>query len=176
MFGKVSCMTAVKLPSKGPVYSGLCSRCGKIFYCRWNPQRPPRYCSTNCQHLSRHRRIILQCPICRKSFMRRNCTFAQSKRHFCSQNCWRAFHKGKNCHTWKRGFWIGKQGYKITSINGRKVAEHIVVMEKIIGRRMKGRGKEVVHHIDGNKLNNNPKNLRLMSTPDHQRMHATKHH
>ncbi len=64
------------------------------------------------------------------------------------------------------------QGYRMVSVDGRKVAEHIYIMEKLIGRKMKGRGKEVVHHIDGNKLNNAPRNLRLMSMPEHQSMHV----
>lgn len=71
---------------------------------------------------------------------------------------------------------MSKQGYRMISIDGRKVAEHIYIMEKILGRKMKGRGKEVVHHIDGNKLNNKPSNLRLMSMPEHQRMHLLKRH
>ena len=37
---------------------------------------------------------------------------------------------------------------------------------------MRGRGKEVVHHIDHNKLNNNPKNLKLMTMSDHVKLHA----
>ena len=45
-----------------------------------------------------------------------------------------------------------KQGY---------VAEHRLVMEKSLGRYL--RKKEVVHHIDGNPLNNNIKNLVLFS-------------
>ena len=40
------------------------------------------------------------------------------------------------------------------------VPEHVVVMEKVLGRYLDG--KEIVHHKDGNKKNNNPKNLQLM--------------
>jgi len=46
------------------------------------------------------------------------------------------------------------------------VVEHRLVMEKIIGRFLNG--KEVVHHIDGNKLNNSETNLTLfLSAGDH---------
>jgi len=38
------------------------------------------------------------------------------------------------------------------------------------GRRI-GKG-EVVHHIDGNPLNNDPRNLRPMSRSAHSRLHA----
>jgi hypothetical protein len=42
------------------------------------------------------------------------------------------------------------------------VAEHRLVMEKCIGRFLGI--KEVVHHIDGNKLNNKPENLMVLSS------------
>lgn len=46
-----------------------------------------------------------------------------------------------------------KQGY---------VAEHRLVMEKIIGRILEK--SETVHHIDGDHANNNPENLQLFKT------------
>ena len=48
--------------------------------------------------------------------------------------------------------------------------EHAVIMENIIGRRLFS--NEVVHHIDGNKSNNDPSNLRLMTNREHNRLHA----
>jgi len=45
----------------------------------------------------------------------------------------------------------------------RRVAE-----EKVGGQIHKGR---VVHHIDGNRQNNDPKNLRVMPASKHKRMH-----
>lgn len=46
---------------------------------------------------------------------------------------------------------------------------HVVLVEKSIGRRLK-RG-EVVHHIDGNKLNNSLENLHLMTNSAHVSLH-----
>jgi hypothetical protein len=49
--------------------------------------------------------------------------------------------------------------------------EHRVVMEQMIGRSL--RAGEVVHHIDGNKLNNDPANLQLFaSQAEHARHHG----
>ena len=57
------------------------------------------------------------------------------------------------------------------SSNRRYVFEHIMVMEKKIGRPVL-RG-ESIHHIDWNKSNNNPNNLHLFSNEkEHQDYHA----
>ena len=54
---------------------------------------------------------------------------------------------------------------------GRKLPAHRVTMEATLGRSlMPG---EVVHHIDGNKLNNDPANLVVMSAHDHARLHQS---
>ncbi len=45
---------------------------------------------------------------------------------------------------------------------GRYVAEHRLVMEQCIGRYLEP--TEVVHHKDGNKLNNDPTNLELFAS------------
>lgn len=59
--------------------------------------------------------------------------------------------------------------YKRIKIGGRSVDEHRLAMERLIGRRL-GQN-EVVHHIDGDKSNNDLTNLVLMSRSDHARMH-----
>ena len=51
---------------------------------------------------------------------------------------------------------------------GRSV--HCVLMEESIGRGLFA--NEVVHHIDGNRSNNDLKNLSLMTRKDHAQLHA----
>ena len=48
--------------------------------------------------------------------------------------------------------------------------EHIVVIEEALGRKLEK--NEVVHHIDGNKENNDISNLMVMDYREHARMHA----
>ena len=55
--------------------------------------------------------------------------------------------------------------------SGGKVYEHILVMEKKIGRYLKP--GECVHHLDGDRKNNSQSNLVLCTTnSDHHRLHG----
>ena len=77
----------------------------------------------------------------------------------------------KNGH-WKHG--ISVQGYKRVHVNDERlrVLEHVLVMEKSLNRRM-NRG-ERIHHIDGDKLNNNIDNLCLFpNNSEHRFCHAS---
>ena len=55
----------------------------------------------------------------------------------------------------------------------KKIGErhlHRIVAEKKLGRKL--RPKEVVHHIDGNKRNNSPRNLAVLKNQsEHAKIH-----
>lgn len=53
--------------------------------------------------------------------------------------------------------------------DGKRVYEHRAVMEGMLNRKLLRR--EVVHHRDGNGLNNHPDNLELVSHAEHMRIH-----
>lgn len=78
---------------------------------------------------------------------------------FCDRRCSNLF-RGSECD----GF-IDKDGYRIISLGSREAgqrAEHIVVMEKKIGRRLlKG---ETVHHKNGIRHDNPESNLELWTS------------
>jgi hypothetical protein len=79
---------------------------------------------------------------------------------------------GQKHHSWKGGRFIASDGYvKIHLGSPRKYRkEHFLVMEEFIGRLL--RPTEVVHHIDGNKQNNELSNLVLLeSESEHQQVH-----
>ena len=64
---------------------------------------------------------------------------------------------------YKGGYVCG--GYKKI---GRRQYSHIIA-EKMIGRSI--RDDEVVHHINGNKLDNRPDNLKVMTRSEHVSFH-----
>jgi hypothetical protein len=70
-----------------------------------------------------------------------------------------------------------KDGYvRVFSVNhphanGRKmIALHVMVMEQHIGRQIAA--SECVHHVNGNKLDNDLSNLMLMTRSSHSKHHA----
>ncbi len=64
---------------------------------------------------------------------------------------------------------ITDHGYKLIYINGKNIYEHRHVMETHLGRPLKT--FEIVHHKDGNRLNNEFDNLEIMIRSDHNRLH-----
>ena len=55
---------------------------------------------------------------------------------------------------------------------GRWTLTHRRVAEKLVGGPI-FHGREV-HHIDGDRTNNRPSNLTIVSKPEHRRIHGTK--
>lgn len=62
------------------------------------------------------------------------------------------------------------EGRSYRKLHGRH--EHRVVAEAMLGRKLK-KG-EIVHHIDGNKLNNDPSNLEITTQSKHVDKHFRK--
>lgn len=79
---------------------------------------------------------------------------------------------GLNPH-WKGGITYAgrvKNGlYKKILINGKYVYEHRYVMEQHLGRKLER--WEEVHHVNGNKQNNDISNLIVLSKSDHSKLH-----
>jgi len=74
----------------------------------------------------------------------------------------------RNSH-WKGGA-LSADGSVVKRIGGVLRYEHRLVAEKMLGRPLLP--EEVVHHINGNKSDNRPENLRVFSTSaEHGRFH-----
>ena len=60
-------------------------------------------------------------------------------------------------------------GYLLIPDGKRGIYEHRQVMETVLGRKLLS--SEHVHHKDGNKRNNHPFNLRVVSVQEHRKLH-----
>lgn len=58
--------------------------------------------------------------------------------------------------------------------HGGRVLEHILVMEQVMGRPLSQ--QEHVHHLNGDKADNRPENLVLLTPSEHQKLHAATDH
>src|SRR5882672_9646293 len=53
--------------------------------------------------------------------------------------------------------WMDSRGYINFKIDGISKGEHVLIVEKVLGKKLPEEAE--VHHVDGNKSNNDPKNL-----------------
>ena len=63
------------------------------------------------------------------------------------------------------------EGYRRYDRDGQKRYAHRLIMSRILGRPL--HRAEVVHHIDGDKLNNVPSNLVVMTRSEHVKLHRS---
>jgi hypothetical protein len=139
--------------------------------------------------------IKKNCLVCNKEFETYPCHIKAGKGKYCSKKCSMSetnkkltlsgrqtrFKKGASPHN-KKGF-----SFQKSRLNGKVykliykpehpfatkkgyVREHRLVIEENIGRILLE--SEVVHHIDGNSLNNSLENLQLMTFTEHCRLHT----
>ena len=74
-------------------------------------------------------------------------------------------HCDRKCANMSKGVNPISTRYRVLKINGRRISEHRWVMEQHLGRQLESH--EYVHHIDGNKLNNDINNLKVVSAKEH---------
>lgn len=80
--------------------------------------------------------------------------------------------RGENNGQWKGGITYS-DGYRFLNVGpGKRKKEHRLVMERYLGRPLSP--DEHVHHIDGNKLNNDISNLQIMDAREHGYEHLLK--
>ena len=116
--------------------------------------------------------VKVKCAYCGKEKEMRSC--GVKAKNYCDASCSQKdrLRKPKDHPNWKGGRRLNHDGYvevlmpKHHRARGNNyVFEHIVVIEKKLGRKLKN--DEQVHHIDGDKTNNDPKNLMALKIGQH---------
>ena len=131
--------------------------------------------------------VLVGCEQCGAIFFERKYKTKGKKggsgRHFCSQSCASTatvrdqdlshlaayrFTKGHKPHNDKGGH-RHSAGYWVLNDGSYKALAHRKIMERHLGRML--RKDEVVHHINGNPLDNRIENLQVMTQPEHVKLH-----
>ena len=126
-------------------------------------------------------KVIKICKTCQKRF-ERYVSPSRGKHtvSFCSHKCKGISYHGREVSQEQKlkiskaliqkGFSINIDGYKdIRKFGVKRYYEHRKVMSDFIGRELKS--SEIIHHINGNKLDNRPENLTVMTRSEHINHH-----
>lgn len=129
------------------------------------------FCSRKCYRDFKRRQVKCVCLNCSKSFMKQLYHADHSKQHFCSMSCRNQFWIGKAHPRWRGGRGIDCYGYiQVNDPKRGRVYEHTLIAERVLGRRLKP--KEIVHHINGKRTDNQNSNLLVCLQGYHQALHG----
>lgn len=149
-----------------------------------------------------HPELYQKCCVCGKEVRRKPSQIKKNKNITCSQECLnelkKTIYKNSGNHqyglkgslnsSWKRDVRISVYGYKQIRVLDHPfrdkqdfVLEHRLIAEKyllnndnsiMVDGKLYLKPELVVHHIDHNRLNNDVKNLKIMTRSEHAKLHA----
>lgn len=144
-----------------------CTQCKNTF--RTYRSRKP-FCSADCYH--RHQREAVperSCPQCGQSF-RPKIREHGKLQAYCSAACSSGHKTAENHPNWTGGRGIGPDGYvRVRTGPNTRQREHREVAAATLGRPL--RPDEHVHHMNGDKTDNRPENLEVLSVREHALRH-----
>lgn len=133
--------------------------------------------------LHRTRAYFKQCEQCGNDFLYHS--RQANKNRFCSKECsgkWQYKHNIQNVTAsaedspnWKGGTRKRRRDVLMVYMPDHPHASegyvwvHRLVMEQVIGRYLEPH--ELIHHIDGDPLNNHPDNLQIVTASEHAKIH-----
>jgi hypothetical protein len=158
-------------PKRTKLHIKVCPICGIEFGSYRNTSKTcsSKDCWYKLSGMMVSRTTYRQCVICGKDFPHRPSEDSKGSIHtFCSMSCMNA---NKKLGLPFRQY-LAYDGYIVMSAtdDGRKqIKLHRYLMEQFIGRKLLPR--EIVHHINNNKLDNRIENLKMMSRSEHNIVH-----
>lgn len=165
-------------PRTGDVFP--CSVCGKEFYRQASYIAQGRHlCSRKCTNAWQARNQIKKtCPQCSVEFSVRPCNAHVTH---CSRACMVVsqtkrptgrMHNGRPVLQNHAGYLtVYEPDHPAANVSGR-ILEHRWVVEQLLGRRLET--TEQVHHINGEKDDNRPENLQIMTPTEHSKLTAVR--
>jgi len=146
----------------------ICPICNKTFEYKYS-NKDQKYCSNKCSAMARANKKTIKCDYCGKEFERILSAINKRQKHYCSNECCYLDKAGKERNKPSNGI-IMQEGYVFLHQKPNQYkAKHRIVMEQHLGRKLSS--NEIVHHIDGNKTNNDISNLVLVTRAEHVNIH-----
>lgn len=149
-----------------------CKECGLEFIAK---KQPNEFCSNKCaaKHRSKDKVQIIKCLNCGSEIKKPNCHIKEH--NFCSKKCMNEYvvkaglRAAANHPNWNGGNHY-QDGYLFKRVaKGSYRGEHRIIVEDVLGRELTN--EEIIHHADGNKLNNSPDNLKVVTRAEHIEIH-----
>lgn len=143
----------------------LCSRCGSDLSGRWKNR-----CYVCYPGKDRSGKTV-ECLQCGESFYAQRHqlkSIGNRKPKYCSRKCKHLAHTGVELVHGTRH--VRKDGYVQIKVGIREYQlEHRLVMGKIFGRKLDI--DEHVHHVNGDRADNRPENLEVLTSSEHAKLH-----
>jgi hypothetical protein len=121
-------------------------------------------CKSQLMSMTRLKGRYEPCTTCGKLVRRSPSQIKKGTGRYCSREC-AGTRIGKTMTT--DGYW-----QVLTEDDRRNVKEHRYIIEQHLGRRLDE--KEIVHHINCDRLDNRLENLKIMTRAEHNRLHFKK--
>lgn len=147
--------------------------CGKLLPKNKCPRKNRKFIKGHNRNIVSKTGSIVKCDCgCGKSFYKKLSRIIRNKKHFFSYKCHGRYRKyilpPEQHPRWKGGSKTD-QGYIEISKRNKRTLEHRIIASQKIGRDLIK--SEVVHHLNGDRSDNRPKNINITTQSKHMKAH-----